>query len=51
MPDLLKVLVIPDLQCPNHDVQAVNTAIEIVRGERPDLLVYVGDVVDFNSVV
>ncbi len=50
MPDLLKVLVIPDLQCPNHDVQAVNTAIEIVRGERPDLLVYVGDVVDFKSV-
>ena len=47
---LLKVIAIPDLQCPNHDEIAVSTAIEIVRGEHPDYLIHVGDVVDFKSI-
>ena len=46
----VKVVVIPDIQAPRHDETAVNTAIKIVKGERPNIVIFVGDVADLKSV-
>lgn len=45
-----KIIAIPDIQAPKHDPTAVSTAIKIVKGERPDILVHIGDFVDFQSI-
>lgn len=46
----IKVIAIPDIQAPRHDPVAVDTAIRIVKGEKPDVVIYIGDVADLKSV-
>jgi predicted phosphodiesterase len=45
-----KIICLPDIQAPKHDEKALSTALQIVRKERPDTLILVGDVVDLQSV-
>jgi predicted phosphodiesterase len=45
-----KVIAIPDIQAPKHDDRAIKTAEEILRGEKPDIVILVGDVIDLQSV-
>lgn len=45
-----KVICIPDIQAPAHDQQAVDTAVAIVKGEKPDVVIFIGDLVDFKSI-
>lgn len=45
-----KVIAIPDIQAPRHDPVAVDTAIQIVKGEKPDVVIFIGDVADLKSV-
>jgi len=47
---LKKIIAIPDIQAPKHDERAVATALKIVKGEKPDVLIHVGDFVDLQSV-
>jgi len=47
---LKKIIAIPDIQAPKYDKQALQTALNIIRGEKPDVLIFIGDVVDLQSV-
>ena len=47
---LKKILCIPDIQAPKHDETAVSTAVSIVKGEKPDILIYMGDFIANDSV-
>ena len=43
-------VVIPDLHAPYHDEESVQTAINFVKYQKPDHVVFIGDVVDLYSV-
>ena len=43
---LRKIIAIPDIQAPKHDERAVSVALKIVKGEKPDILIHIGDLVD-----
>jgi len=47
---LKKILCIPDIQAPKHDETAVSTAVSIVKGEKPDILIHIGDLCALDSV-
>lgn len=47
---LRKIIAIPDIQVPKHDHAALATALSIIRGEKPDEVILIGDVVDLQSV-
>jgi len=47
---LTKIIAIPDIQAPAHDEKAVATALAIVKGERPDILIQIGDLCDLQSI-
>lgn len=49
-PDESKTAVIlPDLQIPFHDEEAVNVALQIVRDAKPDKIVILGDMLDLSA--
>jgi len=45
-----KIIAIPDIQAPKHDPTAVSTAIKIIKGEKPDEVIHIGDFIAFDSI-
>jgi hypothetical protein len=44
------IVIVPDMQVPLHDAEAVNSLIDFVADFQPDMLVNVGDDADFTEV-
>lgn len=44
-----KAVILPDLQIPYHDENAVSVALEVVRDVQPDKVVILGDLLDLES--
>ncbi len=49
-PELARVLIIPDVHRPYHDVKAWNLLLRAARDFKPDKIVVLGDFADFYSV-
>ncbi len=47
---LRKIIAVPDIQAPQHDPTAVTTALRIIKGEKPDEIVHIGDLIAFDSI-
>lgn len=47
---LQRLLICPDVHLPYHDALAWETFLEVAREWRPDVLVFLGDIVDFYQV-
>jgi predicted phosphodiesterase len=45
-----KVFVVPDLQIPYHDSKFINKMLRVVRAWKPDVICFIGDVMDFPEV-
>lgn len=46
---LRKIIAIPDIQAPQHDPTAVATAIKIVKGEKPNKVIHLGDLTALDA--
>lgn len=44
------IVLIPDLQCPQHDPKAVKVSQQLIRTISPDTVVFLGDVIAADSV-
>jgi len=49
-PKYKKVLFVPDIHAPFHDMKAIKALIAFARWWKPDYLYFLGDVVDFYSI-
>lgn len=47
---LTKVAVLPDIHAPLEERNVLRAVLDCVKFERPDLLIQLGDLVDFNSI-
>ena len=47
---LKKIICLPDIHAPLHDETALSVALNIVKGEKPNTLIVMGDLVDFQSI-
>jgi predicted phosphodiesterase len=45
-----RILVLPDIHCPYHDVSALNTAIFAGRSYNVDTVIILGDMMDFHRI-
>jgi predicted phosphodiesterase len=49
-PKYKKVLFVPDIHAPYHDIKAVKAMISFARWWKPDYVYFLGDVVDFYAI-
>lgn len=49
-PKYKKVLFIPDIHAPYHDMKAINGLIAFAKWFKPDVVFYMGDLVDFYAI-
>lgn len=47
---VLKVVVIPDIHCPEHDETAMNAVLQLMRNYLPDMVIILGDFLENRSV-
>ena len=45
-----KVLVVPDMHVPNHDPNAVRVALDFKKDFKPDITIFLGDLIDADAV-
>jgi len=46
----MKIAVMPDTHVPFHDEKSVELCIKVIKWFKPDVLVHIGDLVDFYSI-
>jgi len=49
-PKYKKVLFVPDIHAPYHDNKAINAMLAYAKWFKPDVVIYLGDLVDFYAV-
>lgn len=50
MAKITKVVVLPDIHAPRHDESSLRPVLEFVRYYKPDVLIQLGDLCDYDSI-
>ena len=47
---LTRIVVLPDIHVPNHDVSSVNAVLRFIKFYKPHIFIQLGDFCDWDSV-